>query len=38
MSEDLTCETLGVISNIYGERKLSDHFGVVAGLSAQNLR
>ncbi len=38
LSEDLTCESLGVISNIYGERKLSDHFGVVAGLSAQNLR
>ena len=38
LSEDLTCETLGVISNIYRERKLSDHFGVVAGLSAQDLR
>ena len=38
LSEDLTCETLGVISNIHGERKLSDHFGVVADLSAQDLR
>ncbi len=38
LSEDLTCETLGVISNIHGERKLSDHFGVVADLTAQDLR
>ena len=38
LSEDLTYESLGVISNIHGERKLSDHFGVVADLSAQDLR
>ena len=33
LSEDLTAESLGVISNIDGASKLSDHFGVVAGLS-----
>ena len=36
LSEDLTAESLGVISNIHGESKLSDHFGVVADLSAQD--
>ena len=36
LSEDLTAESLGVISNIHGESKLSDHFGVVADLSAPN--
>ena len=34
LSGDLTAEYIGVISNLDGERKLSDHFGVVAGLSA----
>ena len=33
LSEDMTAEYLGVISNYDGDRKLSDHFGVVAGLS-----
>ena len=33
VSEDLTAEYLGVISNYDGDRKLSDHFGVVASLS-----
>ena len=33
LSEDLTVESLGVVSNIDGASKLSDHFGVVAGLS-----
>ena len=36
LSEDLTAESLGVISNIHGGSKLSDHFGVVADLSAQD--
>ncbi len=36
LSEDLTAESLGVISNIYDGRKLSDHFGVVADLSARH--
>ena len=34
ISSDLVVEALGVVSNIHGERKLSDHFGVVAELSA----
>ena len=34
LSSDLTAEKLSVISNLDGERKLSDHFGVVTGLSA----
>ena len=34
VSEDLTAEFLGVISNLNGRQRLSDHFGVVAGLSA----
>ena len=38
LSEDLTAESLGVISNIDEESKLSDHFGVVAGLSARSER
>ena len=35
LGEDLAAESLGVISSIYGETKLSDHFGVVAELSAK---
>ena len=38
LSEDLTAESLGVISNIDGESKLSDHFGVVAGLVSPEAR
>ena len=37
LSADLAAESLGVISNIHGENKLSDHFGVVAALSARTL-
>lgn len=33
LSEDLVAESLSVISNIAGESKLSDHFGVAAKLS-----
>ena len=35
-SGDLKVESLGVISNIHDGRKLSDHFGVVVGLSFQS--
>ncbi len=34
LSEDLAAESLGVISNLDGATRLSDHFGVVAYLSA----
>ena len=34
LSEDLETQSVGVISNIYGGKKLSDHFGVVADVSA----
>ena len=37
LSSDLTAEKLSVISNLDGERKLSDHFGVVTGLSAERV-
>ena len=30
LSEDLTVESVGVVSNIHNGRKLSDHYGVVA--------
>ena len=33
LSADLTAESTSVISNTHGERRLSDHFGVVADLS-----
>lgn len=35
LGSDLTAECLGVISNLDGERRLSDHFGVVTHLSAR---
>ena len=38
LSSDLSAEYLGVISNLDGERKLSDHFGVAAGLSAERIK
>ncbi len=38
LSEDLAAESLGVISNMDGGTKLSDHFGVVAEVFAQNPR
>ena len=34
LSDDLAAESIGVISNIHDGRKLSDHFGVVAEVSA----
>ena len=37
LSEDLAVKPLDVISNIHDGRKLSDHFGVVAGVSARQL-
>ena len=36
LSEDFAVESLSVISNISGEKKLSDHSGVAAVLSVQN--
>ena len=36
LSDDLVVESLGVISNIDGSRKLSDHFGIFAYLSARD--
>ena len=36
LSEDWAVGSLGVVSNIHEGRKLSDHFGVVAELSAQH--
>ena len=38
LSEDLTAESFGVVSNIDEGSKLSDHFGVVASLSARSER
>ena len=38
LNEDWKAEALEVISNIHGESKLSDHFGVVADLSVLSLR
>ena len=37
LSEDLAVESLDVISNIHDGRRLSDHFGVVADVSAQTV-
>ena len=34
LSDDLTVESLGVVSNVHDGRKLSDHFGVVAEVCA----
>ena len=38
ISEDLTADSLCGISNVHGEGKLSDHFGVLAALSARDIR
>ena len=38
LSNDWVVGALDVISNIHEGRKLSDHFGVVADLTAQHLR
>ena len=35
LSEDLTAEDIGAISNIDEVRKLSDHFGIIASLSSR---
>ena len=35
-SEDLVVESLTVVTNIAGDSKLSDHFGVAAMLSIQS--
>ena len=37
LSEDLTAEFLGVISNVHQDGNLSDHFGVVADLSVRDM-
>ena len=37
LSEDLTAEFLGVISNVHQDGNLSDHFGVVADLSVRGM-
>ncbi len=37
LSEDLVAESLGVIDNIYEDSELSDHFGVVAEVSARSV-
>ena len=36
LSRDLSVESVGAISNVQGERKLSDHFGVVAEVSVRD--
>ena len=36
MSADIAVESLGVISNMHGERTLTDHFGVVADVSGRS--
>ena len=38
VGEDLAAESLGTISNVYEDRKLSDHFGVFAEVFARELR
>ena len=35
LSDDLAAEKISVISNIHDGRKLSDHFGVFAEVSAE---
>ena len=35
LTEDLAAESLSVVSNIHGESRLSDHFGIAATLSGQ---
>ena len=35
VSDALAVESVGVISNLHGDRKLSDHFGVFADLSGR---
>ena len=38
ISDDLAIESLGVISNLDGDRKLSDHFGVFADITGRRGR
>ena len=35
LGDDLVVESLGVISNTHGTRRLSDHFGIYAHLSGR---
>ena len=35
LSADLSAEKISAISNIHDKRKLSDHFGIVAEVSAK---
>ena len=35
LSEDLAAESLSVIGNMFGERELSDHYGVGAVLTSR---
>ena len=35
LSEDLAARSLGMIDRFHGQRKLSDHHGIVAELTAQ---
>ena len=35
LTEDMAAESLSIISNVHGERKLSDHFGIAATLTVQ---
>ena len=35
VSDDMAVEAVGTISNLHGDKKLSDHFGVFADLSAR---
>ena len=36
LTDDLAAESLGVISNLDGDRRLSDHFGIFAEISARD--
>lgn len=38
LSDDLNSKSLGAISNVDGDRKLSDHFGVVAEITERRIR
>ncbi|MDE2780569.1 MAG: endonuclease/exonuclease/phosphatase family protein [Chloroflexota bacterium] len=36
VSDDLVVESVGIVSNLHGDRKLSDHYGVFADLAARD--
>ena len=38
LSDDLNFKSLGVVSNVDGDRNLSDHFGVVADITERHIR